>query len=785
MAKQTSRALRLDEAGASRPVKKLQKSAPISRWMRWGTVVFWYLAVVLLMAPYGYFKTWNARVGDPSPGKIEAPATGLKVLDRQATEEARQGLLRKKKAVYIYDPVEIVNSATQKLNGFLKLMAQRNPGTPDELSEFNRDLRRQFDIAIDDNEISQFLPDRLAGNRISQAMLRDGLYDVINITLNKRMIVGQKADYLSHEGSQAVRLMNKAGDTQPPPDPLYVLDWPEDTQAYLLNRALPEYFTGNSLLPLRQAAADLLMQLIRPNLKFDPERTEEEYARQLRTLEQDPLVREFQPGEQIAEKGKPLTPLQVDALDQLNAVRRASSAKKMLGLLLIIGVFFAATAVYLRRFQKDLMLDASTITLHALPPVIALVIGQLFMLLPDPQLGRLLFPASLVGTLLALLITPRVAFVLVLTTACLFGIGTGQDFIFLVIALFGGYTAIIMSSRVRTRMNVIQLGLQVGLVNLVTLVILSLIVSAKFPDRWSLACVFSNGLFFSWLGWILISLFEDLFGIVTDQRLLELTGGKHELLRQLEEKSPGTYQHVLNVTKLAEAAAEAIDANYLLVRAGAMFHDVGKMVKPKYYSENQVTLDDKKAHSRLTPYMSVLIIKNHVKEGIELARKARPKLPQKVIDFIPQHHGTGLISFFYSDALKRYENSEAMDPVHEEDFRYPGPKPQSVETAIVLLADSAEATAASKFTSSQVNINELRRVVQETISQKFLDGQFEECDLTLRHLFLIREAFVRTLMARYHFRIQYPTLPRRETTRDPRELSATTPIAIAGPAGPA
>src|SRR5206468_1556826 len=127
------------------------------------------------------------------------------------------------------------------------------------------------------------------------------------------------------------------------------------------------------------------------------------------------------------------------------------------------------------------------------------------------------------------------------------------------------------------------------------------------------------------------------------------------LIIQLEEKAPGSYQHVLSVTKLAEAAANAIGANYLLVRAGALFHDIGKMVKPKYFSENQVTMEDKRAHTRLSPYMSVLIIKNHVKEGIELGREYG--LPQKIIDFIPQHHGTGLIRFFYAAALKRYEES--------------------------------------------------------------------------------------------------------------------------------
>ncbi|MBI3736920.1 HDIG domain-containing protein [Candidatus Sumerlaeota bacterium] len=258
---------------------------------------------------------------------------------------------------------------------------------------------------------------------------------------------------------------------------------------------------------------------------------------------------------------------------------------------------------------------------------------------------------------------------------------------------------------------------------------------------------------------------------MTDIRLLEITGPQHELMRMLEDRAPGTYQHVLNVTKLAESAAEAIGANFLLVRSGAYFHDIGKMLKPKFFSENQVTLEDKKAHSKLSPYMSTLIIKNHVKEGIELGKKHG--LPPKVIDFIPQHHGTSLIRFFYVEALRRYEETETTDVVREEEFRYPGPKPQTVETAIVLLADSVEAIVTSVFTQSQVNENDLRRTVAQAISERFSDGQFDECELTMRDLFLIRESFITTLKARFHQRIAYPTAPGRKETSGRKDDTAS------------
>ncbi|MFW6256428.1 MAG: HDIG domain-containing metalloprotein, partial [Candidatus Sumerlaeota bacterium] len=245
--------------------------------------------------------------------------------------------------------------------------------------------------------------------------------------------------------------------------------------------------------------------------------------------------------------------------------------------------------------------------------------------------------------------------------------------------------------------------------------------------------------------------------VVTDIRLLELTGLDHPLLKDLEEKAPGSYQHSLNVCKLAEAAARAIGANYLLVRAGAYYHDVGKTLKPTYFGENQVSLSEKSLHSKVSPYMSAMIIKNHVKMGIELARKH--KLPDRVIDFIPQHHGTTVISFFYHEALKRFENSQSTDPVRESDFRYPGPRPQFIETAIVMLADTVEATVTSRFTSTSINEHELSLCVRKSVTDKFNDGQFDECDLTLRDLYLIQQSFVKTLLGRFHQRVAYPTRP--------------------------
>jgi cyclic-di-AMP phosphodiesterase PgpH len=196
---------------------------------------------------------------------------------------------------------------------------------------------------------------------------------------------------------------------------------------------------------------------------------------------------------------------------------------------------------------------------------------------------------------------------------------------------------------------------------------------------------------------------------------------------------------------LAEAAADAIGANSLLVRVGAYYHDIGKMLKPEYFTENQIVPGNK--HDQLEPSMSRLVILNHVKEGVELAQKY--KLNQKIIDFIPQHHGTSLIHYFYQKAISESESEN----VEEENYRYPGPKPQTKETAIVLLADSVEGATRSLDEHTPQKIED---VVRKIINNKFIDGQLDECNLTLREIDTIASTFMRVLSAMYHSRIKYP-----------------------------
>ncbi len=253
----------------------------------------------------------------------------------------------------------------------------------------------------------------------------------------------------------------------------------------------------------------------------------------------------------------------------------------------------------------------------------------------------------------------------------------------------------------------------------------------------------------------ILFLLERTTDITTDLRILEFDKLDHPLLRQLEERAPGTYQHTLNVAHLAESAARAIGANALLTRVGAYYHDIGKIPKAEYFIENQIGIENK--HLKLSPWQSALIIRNHVKEGIELGKQYG--LPQRILDFIPQHHGTMLISYFYQKAVAIAK--EKGIEVNEEDFRYPGPKPQTKETTILMIVDGVEALARTLTNYDQ---HAIEQAVEKLIEERFLDGQFDESPLSFRELRIIQRTLVRHLLGMGHPRIRYPNQQKFEQT---------------------
>jgi putative nucleotidyltransferase with HDIG domain len=247
-------------------------------------------------------------------------------------------------------------------------------------------------------------------------------------------------------------------------------------------------------------------------------------------------------------------------------------------------------------------------------------------------------------------------------------------------------------------------------------------------------------------------LIERVFPVTTDLKIDEYDSLEHPLLIEMNEKAPGTFQHTMTIARLAESAAHAIHANALLAKVGSLYHDIGKIPKAEYYVENQINIDNK--HNHLPPKKSASIIKEHVHDGIELAREY--KLPQRIIDFIPMHHGTMLVKHFYAKAIELSQNGEGPTIVKEEDYRYTGPKPNTKETGILMLADAAEAVVRLNNAETKEDIEV---ILQTIINDRMLDGQLDECPLTIAEIHEIKESFIKNLLGMRHHRISYKEIP--------------------------
>jgi putative nucleotidyltransferase with HDIG domain len=312
-------------------------------------------------------------------------------------------------------------------------------------------------------------------------------------------------------------------------------------------------------------------------------------------------------------------------------------------------------------------------------------------------------------------------------------------------------------NRVASRSKLITVGFATGITYLIVFCGMEVLRSSSIRVLWSEGDLIIEGL--KGAGWCFAAGFlvagglpfiESTFGVITDISLLELSNISHPLLQELVQRAPGTYNHSITVASIAESAADVIGANGLLVRVGAYFHDIGKMPKPEYFIENKAEGQESR-HTNLAPAMSTLIIVGHVKDGVDMAR--RHHLPQRLIDFIEQHHGTTLVSFFFHEANKIAAEKPDQQQVDESSYRYPGPKPQTREAGVMLLADAVE--SASR-TLSDPTPKRIETLVHKIAMDRLLDGQFDESTLTLSEVRIIQESLTKSLTALYHGRIKYP-----------------------------
>jgi putative nucleotidyltransferase with HDIG domain len=313
--------------------------------------------------------------------------------------------------------------------------------------------------------------------------------------------------------------------------------------------------------------------------------------------------------------------------------------------------------------------------------------------------------------------------------------------------------SVIFLKKVEERNDIILSSISIGAVTMLLVLGMGLLLSASVMDSLQNAVFAGVGVLTSGIMVIgVLPIIENTFNVVTEIKLLELANPNNPLLKRLQMEAPGTYHHSIMVGNLAEAAAEELHANSILLRVSAYYHDIGKLSRPQFFKENQI--GSKNPHDEISPNLSTLIILNHVKIGLEMAEKA--KLPEEIRDMIAQHHGTTLVKYFY---LTMKNNTEDHSSIKEEDFRYPGPKPKSREAGIMMLADSVEAKVRS---ITEPTAGKVEAMVYKIFKDKLEDGQLDECDITFSEVAKIRLSFLKTLGSIYHERIEYPEDKRKK-----------------------
>lgn len=510
----------------------------------------------------------------------------------------------------------------------------------------------------------------------------------------------------------------------------------------------------------RSIANDLFPLLMQPNLQYSPAITEE-----MRSLAAESVPKTLglvRKGETIIAKGDVITSQTLAKLQSSSYTRflyagRNQGLRAFFTNLLHVMLIYALVLVYLYIIRKRLFYDNAQI---AGMSVMFLTVGFFAWLvgLFETQLPLqyfIMIPA--ISMLVGIIYDSRTTSITTIAFALLAAAIRGRDYeIALAMVLagtFAGYTVRDLRSRTQLfqSMGFIALGYCVP--------------ALLFAVRYSTPIgTFGLQILFAAMSAVLcpiltfgaLFLVERMFNITSDLRLVEYDNINHPLLAELKEKAPGTYQHTLMVARLAEDAALEIEASSILVKVGALFHDIGKVRKAEYFVENQINVGNK--HDKIAPLKSASIIKQHVAEGLVLAKAY--KLPQRIVDFIPMHHGTMLIRYFYVKALdeaadKNIDKSE----INEESFRYPGPRPNSKETGILMLADAVEAASHTIDTN---NRDELEDVIDKIFAERILDKQLDECNLSMQELVLVKESFVKNLLGAGHQRVKYKPIPKEE-----------------------
>ncbi|NOX97052.1 MAG: HDIG domain-containing protein [Nitrospirae bacterium] len=692
----------------------------ILKWL--STAVFYILLVGIMMPGMGgRGRTW--KVGDIPEADVRAPYNFL-VFNKEKTEEKRRQAEEEVKPVYVLD-----DGLAEKLNRKITLLFAEIGGAK-EKEESSLSLS-PFSLRILESKKKAEKAEKTS-REIVKFLLDRGIFP----------------EGARFPGTEKVVIKPSGSGKEREEDAKRIIKW--DSLKDIVERKTKEMLPGDRLLGM--AVREIVENVIEPNLKLDEEKTNKrkEKARNAVVLEYNRIEK----GERILTGGVKVTAADVK---KLQALLSSSDPRRVLstagGLSILTLIFFFIVGIYLRKYQSVVLTDLHILFLLGLIVIGVILIAKIII---GYGLSGYLIPVAIAPMLIAILVEPRLAVVVAVVLSIFIGVLTGYRLDYMVIALAGGMVGLFSVAKVRKRSDLIKAGFLVSLVNVTAILGFRLLDPLTHePIIRELISGAGNGIISAVVSLGILPILEPLFKITTDIKLLELLDINQPILKRVKNEAPGTYQSSLVVANLAESAAQDVGANALLAKVGSYYHDIGKINKASYFIENQKLAQDK--HEKLNPTMSSLILISHVKEGVELARKN--KLPEVIIDIVRQHHGTTLASFFYQQAVEEDERQK----VNKDTFRYPGPKPQTREAAIVMLADSVE--AASR-TLSEPTPGRIKNLVKKVINNKFIDYQLDESNLALSDLHQISETFTQILISMFHTRIEYPDEELNERGRE-------------------
>lgn len=754
--------------------REVRKALPRQRWALWHAATraqaLWGLGLVLLFIVLAAAVVLDGRsqpvyrVGQ-FVDRTQISRVSFQALDRIKTEEARKRAYELAPAIYV--PNETFLTGTEQRLRTLPSVA----GTV-EYENLAEDVQKSFALT---RPAYEALKEFQAEGEPTEAWVSriEGLVSA----LGSRAVLLDTERYQVEKQNLArtIRLANPQG--------------PEVTDRNIFNvgdeaeirRALHDSLT-NLPAPIQETIVSYFVRSKEPTHRYDAPQTERaKSAAQAAAL---PAFARYERNSILIPAGEWLTAdgqllLQREQQEYLSELPRWAKWMYYAGPLLLLVVIAGATAMGVSVLRPRIV--QNPMRGLAMAGLLLATLGLAWAarpMSPYATPAAVLAPTVLTAVILAVAYDPRLAAAVAALHAILICVALRQGLGLYVVTLFACLIAVVQLAEVRKRGRLIRMGFVTGVLAGIGVLVVGLSERQYLPDNGQgvlgvvsveamTAGVTAVAVGFFVLG--ALPSIERTFKVTTSMTLLELADMDHPLLRRLSQAAPGTFNHSLQVATLAEAGAEAIGANGLLARVGAYYHDIGKIHKPAYFVENQSGGTNR--HEKLSPAMSLLIIVAHVKDGVEMAREYA--LPTSLIHFIESHHGTTLVEYFYHAAKRSRDERQQPEEI---EFRYPGPKPQSKEAAVVMVCDAAESACRALADPTPTRIEQL---VQKLVSKRLLDGQFDECEITLNELRIVEEAVTKALASIYHGRMAYPGEKKVEKV-EPRKTQPNIEERVAG-----